>query len=60
MLFLGKVIKSLAIGTIFGLAIGVMIIPELDRKTQRNLRRTGRKIKCIAGDAYGNILEYIN
>ena len=57
---MGRVIKSLAIGTIFGVAIGMMVLPELDRKTQRNLRRTGRKIKCIAGDAYGNILEYIN
>ena len=40
MLFLGKVIKSLAIGTIFGVAIGIMVLPELDRKTQRNIRKT--------------------
>ena len=37
MLFLGKVIKSLAIGTVFGVAIGMMVLPELDRKTQRNI-----------------------
>lgn len=57
---MGKVIKSLAIGTIFGVAIGVMVLPELDRKTQRNIRRTRKKIMCAAGDAYDNILDYIN
>lgn len=60
MLVLGKVIKSLAIGTIFGVAIGMMVVPELDRKTQRNIRRTSKKLKCVAGDAYDNILDYIN
>ena len=60
MLFLGKVIKSLAIGTIFGVAIGIMVLPELDRKTQRNIRRTSKKLRCAAGDAYDNILDYIN
>ena len=60
MLFLGKVIKSVAIGTIFGVAIGIMVLPELDRKTQRNIRKTRRKIKGVAEDAYDNILDYIN
>ena len=57
---MGKVIKSLAIGTIFGVAIGIMVLPELDRKTQRNIRKTRRKIKGVAEDAYDNILDYIN
>ena len=42
---MGKVIKSLAIGTIFGVAIGIMVLPELDRKTQRNIEKQGRKLK---------------
>ena len=57
---MGKVIKSLAIGTIFGITIGMMVLPELDRKTQRNIRRTSKKLRCAAGDAYDNILDYIN
>ena len=60
MLFLGKVIKSLAIGTVFGMAIGVMVLPELDRKTQRNIRRMSKKLRCAAGDAYDNLLDYMN
>lgn len=60
MLFLGKVIKSLAIGTVLGMAIGVMVLPELDRKTQRNIRRTSKKLRCAAGDAYDNLLDYMN
>ena len=57
---MGKVIKSLAIGTILGMAVGMMVLPELDRKTQRNNRRTSKKLRCAAGDAYDNILDYIN
>ncbi|WP_297713106.1 YtxH domain-containing protein [Clostridium sp.] len=60
MLFLGKVIKSLAIGTVLGMAIGMMVLPELDRKTQRNIRRTSKKLRCAAGDAYDNLLDYMN
>ena len=52
---MGKVLKSLAIGTIFGVAIGMMIVPELDRKTQKALRRNNRKLIGAAGDMYDNI-----
>jgi len=57
---LGKVIKSLAIGTVLGMAVGMMVLPELDRKTQRNIRRTSKRLRCAAGDAYDNILDYMN
>ena len=57
---MGKVIKSLAIGTVLGMAIGVMVLPELDRKTQRNIRRTSKKLRCAAGDAYDNLLDYMS
>ena len=53
---MGKVIKSLAIGTVLGMAVGMMVLPELDRKTQRNIRRTSKRLRCAAGDAYDNIL----
>lgn len=57
---MGKVIKSLAIGTVLGMAVGMMVLPELDRKTQRNIRRTSKRLRCAAGDAYDNILDYMN
>ena len=57
---MGKVIKSLAIGTVLGMAVGMMVLPELDRKTQRNIRRTSKRLRCAAGDAYDNILYYMN
>lgn len=57
---MGKIIKSLVIGTIFGVVIGMMMLPELDRKTQRSIRKTGKKLMCTAGDAYDNILDYMN
>ncbi|WP_291739888.1 YtxH domain-containing protein [Clostridium sp.] len=57
---MGKVIKSLAIGTILGVTIGMMIVPELDKKTQRNIKRTSKRLRCAAGDVCDNILDYIN
>lgn len=56
---MGKVIKSLAIGTVLGFAIGIIILPELDRKTQRTIKKTSKKLIGAAEDAYDNILEYM-
>ena len=57
---MGKVIKSLAIGTILGVTIGMMILPELYKKTQRNIKRTSKRLRCAAGYFCYNILDYIN
>lgn len=51
--------KSLAIGTILGVGVGVMIAPELDRKTQKAIRRNSRKLIGSVGDVYENISKYL-
>lgn len=51
--------KSLATGIVIGAAVGVMVLPQLDRKSQRAVRKTGKKMVCMAGDAYGNLLNYM-
>ena len=56
---MGKIMKSLAIGTMFGVGIGVMIAPELDRKTQKAIRKNSRKLIDSAGEVYENISKHL-
>ena len=51
--------KRLAAGIVIGAAAAIVVLPQLDRKTQRAVRKTGKKMCCIAGDAYDNILNYM-
>lgn len=52
-------LKSLATGVVIGATAAIIVLPQLDRKTQRAVRRTGKKMCCMAGDAYDNILSYM-
>ncbi|MGL5354657.1 MAG: YtxH domain-containing protein [Clostridium sp.] len=56
---MGKVMKGLAVGAMVGAAIGIMAFPELDRKTQRSIRRTKKRMMGMAEDAYGNVIDYM-
>lgn len=51
--------KGLILGTMAGAAIGMLLLPNLDRKTQRSFKKTGRIIRCAAEDAYDNIADKI-
>ena len=52
-------LKSMAAGAIIGAAVGVLLLPQLDRKTQRAIKKTGRRMMGMAEDAYGNIIDYV-
>lgn len=43
----GKFIK----GAIVGAAVGMMLMPELDRSTKRRIKRTAKMVRDVAGDA---------
>lgn len=52
-------LKSMATGVIIGAAVGMLVLPQLDRKTQRVIKKTGKRVVHLAEDAYGNIVEYV-
>lgn len=56
---MGKMIKGLAVGAMVGAAVGIMAFPELDRKTQRSIKRGRRRMMGMAEDAYGNMMHYM-
>lgn len=51
-----KGLRGLILGTVAGAAVGMLLMPQLDRKTQRSVKKTGRVIKCVAEGAYDNIM----
>ncbi|NKF06273.1 YtxH domain-containing protein [Clostridium gasigenes] len=56
---MAKMIKGLAAGAMIGAAVGIMAFPQLDRRTQRGIKKTKRKVMGMAEGAYGNILDYM-
>ncbi|KZL89777.1 YtxH domain-containing protein [Clostridium magnum] len=39
-------------GAVIGAAVGMMLMPELDRSTRRRIKRTAKMIKDVAEDAF--------
>lgn len=42
-------------GIVVGATIGMMVVPQLDRKTQKNVRRFGQKVMDLAEESYDGI-----
>ncbi|MDO4534476.1 MAG: YtxH domain-containing protein [Clostridium perfringens] len=42
---MGKIVRSLTVGMVVGAAVGMMVMPSLDRRTQRAIRKAGRRVK---------------
>ena len=49
---MGKVLMGITAGTIVGATIGVMMVPTLDRKTQRKIKRASRVALCALEEGY--------
>ena len=47
---MGKFMSGVTTGAIVGAAFGMMILPQLDRKTQKSLKRAGRMVMNLAED----------
>ncbi|MCH5138146.1 YtxH domain-containing protein [Clostridiaceae bacterium UIB06] len=39
-------------GAMLGAAVGMMLMPELDRSTRRRIKRTAKMVKNVAEDAF--------
>lgn len=54
-----KFVKGMAMGTMIGAAVGIMMISNLDRRTQRSMRKAARRVKNIAEDTYDGMVDWI-
>jgi gas vesicle protein len=44
-------------GALIGAALGVILVPELDRTTKRRIRKTTSFVRNAAGDVYDNVIK---
>lgn len=49
--------SAMFLGLMVGTAFGMMMLPQLDRKTQRNMKRAGCKVHNFAEDLYNGIMN---
>ena len=56
---MGKYINGMVAGLIVGATVGVLLLPKLDKKTQRKIRRAGQKILDFAEDSYDDMRDMI-
>ncbi|MDV3429386.1 MAG: YtxH domain-containing protein [Bacillota bacterium] len=55
----GKFVKGMMAGSLMGAALGLMIIPSMDGKTRRRMKRRSRAAMNAAEDAYGTMMNWI-
>lgn len=56
---MGRMVKTLMVGTMLGVTAGIMMLPQLDRKTQRTIRRSGKRVLGMAENAYENMMDHM-
>lgn len=54
-----RFMKGIVAGTVIGMAAAMMIIPSMDRRTQRNMRRAGRRMIDMAEDTYDGVMGFM-
>lgn len=54
-----KFVKGMAMGAVIGAAVGLMMIPNLDRKTQRSMRKAAKRMRNVAEDTYDGMIDWI-
>ena len=54
-----RTLKGIAAGAVVGMAVSAVILPQLDRRTQKNLRRVGKRAINMAEDTYDMVMGYM-
>ena len=57
---MGKYVNGMIAGLLVGATVGIMVMPQLDRKTQKCVRRKGQKMLDFVEDAYDNVMDRMN
>ena len=55
----GKFVKGIMAGSLMGAAVGLMVIPSMDGRARRRMRRKTRSVINAAGDAYGTMMNWM-
>ncbi|WP_032120769.1 YtxH domain-containing protein [Clostridium amazonitimonense] len=54
-----KFMTGMTTGAIIGAAMGMMMSPDMDKRTKKKIRRSGKAIKNMATDMYSGISNWM-
>lgn len=54
-----KFLKGMVMGAIMGAAVEMIMFPQMDRRTQRNMRRIGDRMRHMAGRTYDGMYDWM-
>lgn len=54
-----RMLKGMVTGAVIGMAVSAVVLPQLDRRTQRNMKRVGRRALNMAEDACDMVMGYM-
>lgn len=54
---MGRLLTGMAAGAIIGSAVSMMMMPEMNKKTAKSMRRAGRKMMNATEGTIGNIMS---
>lgn len=57
---MGRFTKGLVMGAMMGAAFEMIMMPQMDRRTQRTMRRAARRMRDVADSAYDGLHDWIN
>ncbi|NFH68783.1 YtxH domain-containing protein [Clostridium botulinum] len=53
---MGNFTKGIVAGALISTAVGIMVMPNLDRRTQRKMKKAGMKMRDMAEDTYESMI----
>lgn len=56
---MGKFIKGIAAGAVIGMAVEMVMVSKMDKRTQRSMRRAAKKMMNMAEDTYDVMVDWI-
>lgn len=54
---MGRLITGMAAGAVIGTAVSMAVMPQLNRRTRKSMKRAGRRMIHVAEGTVGNIMS---
>ncbi|MEA4825668.1 YtxH domain-containing protein [Clostridium sp. JNZ J1-5] len=55
----GRFIRVLTAGAVIGAAAGMMMVPQMNRRTRKMIRRNSKMMMNRAGDIFDNVKDWM-
>ncbi|WP_147590094.1 YtxH domain-containing protein [Clostridium polynesiense] len=56
---MGRFISGMTAGALVGAALGTVILSQMDRRTQRMIRKAGKRMMSTMGDTYDDMMHWM-